>query len=194
MVVSRTINGATRRYVEYLAPEYVTGDDLSDVKYADALLTYDSATASTLYGFDHLEGETVSVLGNGAAQTSATVSNGEVSITAASTVQVGLSYTSTYRSMNIEVPTQDGTAQAKTKRITDVVFRVVDSIGGAAGPNATTQDTIADLNTTTLYSGDAHISWPSGYETDGQMWYENETLFPATITSIFPQVVTEEER
>lgn len=194
MIVSRTINGGTYRYVEYLSREYVTGDDLDDVKYADALLTYDSAAATTLYGFDHLEGETVAVLGDGSEQTAATVSNGEVSITSAATVQVGLSYTSTYRSLNIEVPTQDGTAQAKTKRITDVTFRVVDTIGGVAGPNATDQDTLPDLNVTTLYTGDAHLNWPSGYETDGQIWYENETLYPATITSIFPQVVTEEER
>ena len=194
VIVSRTINGATYRYIEFLNPEFVTGDALEDVKYADSLLTYDGTAATTLYGFDHMEGETVAVLGDGATQTSVAVSNGEITIDSASTVQVGLSYTSTYRSNNIDVPTQDGTAQAKTKRITDVTFRVVDSIGGTAGPDATNQDTLADMDVTTLYTGDAHLLWPSGYETDGQIWYENSTLFPATITSIFPQVVTEEER
>jgi hypothetical protein len=194
MIVSRTINGATRRYVEYLNAEYVVGDDLSDVKYADALLTYDGSSSETLYGFDHLEGETVSVLGDGSAQTSVVVSSGEVAIGAASKAQVGLSYSSTYLSNNIDVPTQDGTSQAKTKRITDVVFRVVDTIGGVAGPDTDCQDTLEDLDTTTLYTGDAHINWPSGYETDGQMMYVNSTMFPATITSIFPQVTTEEQR
>lgn len=194
MIVSRTVNGGTYRYIEHMNPEYITGGDLSDAKYADSLLTYDSTAATTLYGFDHLEGETVGVLGDGLAQDDATVSNGEVTITSASTVQVGLTYNSVYRSNNIDVPTKDGTSQAKTKRITDVTFRVVDTIGGTAGPDATNQDTLTDLDVTTLYTGDAHLNWPSGYETGGQMWYENSTMFPVTITSIWPQVVTEEER
>lgn len=194
MIVSRTINGATYRYIEYLQPAHIEGGDLEDVKYADCMLTYDSSATTTLYGFDHLEGETVGVLGDGAEQTAVAVSNGEVTITSASVARVGLTYNSTYRSMNIDVPTRDGTAQAKTKRITDVTFRVINTIGGTAGPDATNQDALADLSNGSLYSGDAHLNWPAGYETDGQIWYENSTMFPATITSIFPQVVTEEER
>lgn len=205
LIVSRTINGATRRYVEFIQEEYAAGDAQEDAKYGDSMLTYDSTAATTVFGFDHLEGETVGVLADGAALPDEVVSDGEITIANASSVQqIGLRFSAIYGSSRIDAGAADGTAQGKTKRITDVAFRVIDTLGGQAGPSETNADDIADLNYRSpatlmgspppLFTGDALLSWPGGYETDGRIYYINDTMFPATVAAILPQVVTQEAR
>ena len=205
LIVSRTINGATRRYVEFIQEEYAAGDDQEDAKYADSMLTYDSTAATTVFGFDHLEGETVGVLADGAAIPDEVVSNGEITIANASSVQqIGLRFSAIYGASRTDAGAADGTAQGKTKRITDVAFRVIDTLGGTAGPSETNADDIPDLNYRSpatpmgsppaLFTGDALLSWPGGYETDGRIYYINDTMFPAIVAAILPQVVTQEAR
>lgn len=206
VTVTRTINGGERRYVEYLQSEYRDGDLQEDSKYADSMLTYSGAAASTFLGFDHLEGETVGVLSEGAAVADKVVSNGEVTITEGATTkaQIGFKYTSTYQTNRIESGAGDGTSQAKTKRLTDCAFRVVNTLGGSAGPSAANLDEIPGLNYRSpptlmgtpppLVTGDVLLSWPSGYETDGRIRFETNTMYPATIAAIMPQVVTQESR
>lgn len=205
LVVSRTINGATYRYVEYIQSEFATGDDQVDAKYGDSMLTYDSTAATIVYGFDHLEGETVGVLADGASTPDIVVSNGEVTVADSSSVmQIGLRFSAKYATNRIEAGAADGTSQAKTKRITDCSFRVLNTLGGTAGPDESNLDDIRDLNYRSpatlmgtppdLFTGDALVPWPSGYETDGRIWYVNDSMFPRTIIAIMPQVVTQEAR
>jgi hypothetical protein len=203
--VKRTINGGTRRYIEYLAAEHDTGDVQEDARYADCMLTYDGSSASTLLGFDHLEGETVGLLIDGASSPSATVTAGAITLPrAGEVVQAGLAYRSSYVSARIDAGAADGTSQGKTKRITDCAFRVIDTLGGEAGPSLSNLDEIPALNYRSpstvmgdpppLYTGDVLLSWPGGYETDGRIAFSTNTLFPATVVAIMPQVVTEESR
>jgi hypothetical protein len=205
VTVRRTVNGDTRRYVEYIRPEFEDGDDQKDAVYVDCSLTYDGAAASTFYGFDHLEGETLSLLVDGANGGTVTVTGGQFTLEDdASVVQAGLSYKSQYATNRINAGAGDGTAQTKTKRITDVAFRVFNTLGGKAGPDENNLDSIAALNyrlpvtpmgeAPPLFSGDALLSWPGGYETDGRIWFETEQPFPVFIAAIVPQVVTQEAR
>lgn len=205
MIVDRTINGATRSYVEYMRAEYATGDDRSAAAYLDSGLYYNSTSATTLYGYDHLEGQTVGLMIDGASAADVVVSGGVVTLpVAGAKVQVGLKYTSTYATNRLDGGAGDGTAQAKTKRITDVVFRVLDTLGGQAGPVETLLDDVPDLtfrapatpmgSPPPLFTGDALVQWPGGYETDGRIWYRNATVYPATILAIMPQVVVQEAR
>lgn len=48
MIVKRTINGSTKRYVEYMVPEWSSDEDIWDACYMDSFLTYDGAVAATL--------------------------------------------------------------------------------------------------------------------------------------------------
>jgi len=205
LIVSRTINGATRRYIEFIQEEYAEGDAQEDAKYGDSMLTYDSTAATTVYGFDHLEGEVVGILADGASSPDVAVSGGEVTIAnAASVQQIGLRFTATYGTNRIDAGAADGTAQGKTKRITDCSFRVINTLGGQAGPSKTNADDIPDLtyrapatlmgSAPALFTGDALLSWPSGYETDGRIYYINNSMFPAIVAAIMPQVVTQEAR
>jgi len=205
LVVSRTINGGTYRYIEFIQDEYSTGDDQEDAKYADASLTYDGSAVTTVYGLDHLEGEDVGILADGAAVPDGTIANGELTITdSASVIQIGYRYSSKYASNRIDAGAEDGTSQGKTKRITDCTFRVINTLDGSAGPSETNLDDIPELNYRNpatlmdnpedIQTGDVNLAWPGGYETDGKIWYTNDSMFPATIAAVMPQVVTEEER
>lgn len=210
VAVDRSINGGFRQYIEYLQPEYdVLQQQLpTEVTYADSMLSYSFGLGNgvtTLYGLDHLEGETVGVLADGAVAPDAVVSNGEITLSAsAETIQVGYRYASIYQTNRLDAGGAEGTAQGKTKRITDCWFRVVDTLGGTAGPDAANQDDIAGLmyrapatpmdGPPDFVTGDVSLSWPGGYETDAYIRYENDSMFPATIAAIMPQVVTQESR
>lgn len=106
VVVKRTINGATKYYLEYITADWEPEeDDLEDMFYVDAGLSYDSSSATTIRGLDHLEGQTVNVLADGHDVGTKTVSGYQITLsTAASVVQVGLSYTATLQSMNLARP------------------------------------------------------------------------------------------
>jgi len=205
IITSRIINGAPRSYIEYLRPEFEDGDNVADATYCDSGLRYDGTAVTKLYGFDHLDGESVVLLLDGATAPTTVVSNGEVTLPyAASTAQVGVAYQSYYATSRLDAGAADGTAQGKTKRITDCAFRVSNTLGGAAGPSLANMDDIPDLTyrspstpmggALVLFSGDALLSWPSGYETDGRLWFSVNGLFPATIIAIMPQVVVQEGR
>lgn len=205
MIVKRTLTGGTFRYIEYLGEVHRTGDAQADAKYGDCGLTYTGTSATKIYGFDHLEGDTVKVLVDGAAESDVVVSNGEVTVSnAAETIQVGIRIAARYASNRLNAGAADGTSQGKTKRITDCMFRVLDTLGGSAGPDPDNLDEIIELNYRTpsthmgappeLYSGDALIDWPGGYETDGRIWYVNDSMFPATLIAVMPQVTTQESR
>lgn len=205
LIVRRTINGATRRYIEYVRPEYLTGDARTSVAYADSGLTYSGALATVLHGFDHLEGQTVGVLIDGAATPDLIVSNGSVTLPyAGAVVQVGLRNTALFATNRLNVEARDGTSQGKVKRITDCAFRLWETLGGKAGPGLGNLDDIPDVTfrapivpmdtSPGLFSGDALLSWPGGYETDARIWYSNDSMFPATIVAIMPQVETQEAR
>lgn len=204
--ISRSINGQTRRYVEYITKEYETGDVQADAFYVDSGATYSGAAASTIRGLDHLEGETVQILADGARHPDRVVTNGEVTLeVSASKAQIGLSAPCRYESLSIEAGAADGTAQTKTKRITDVSFSVSNTLGGRAGPSFEDMDQIPELEfrapsaamdqAPPLFTGDTTaMGWPGGYETESRICYENTEPFPVTLISAVPQVVTEESR
>ncbi len=206
LVVSRTINGVTKRYTEYLTGAYETGDALADAVYMDSSITYDGAAATAFQGADHLEGETVRLLGDGSARPDTEITDGAWSVAeSASKVQLGLATVMRIKTHRAEAGARDGTAQTKTKRTTDATLRVLETLGGSIGSDFETMDAVVDLTYRdpatpmdtgeALFTGDAAVgSLPGGYETDGRICYENDSQFPATVVMIVPQVVTNEAR
>lgn len=200
MIVKRTINGATKRYVEVLVPEYQTGDDADSPFYLRSGLTYDGAATSTITGLSHLEGQTVSVLADGAVHPQRTVSAGAISLqVSASVVHVGLPYRSTLQTMRLEAGASDGTAQGKIKRVTKAAVRLFNTLGMKAGPDTSNLDTIQfrsasdDMNAPPpIFTGDKFVPWPSGYETDAHLVVVQDDPLPMTVVGIFPQVVTQD--
>lgn len=204
MVVRRTIDGVTKRYVEYLERSYRTGDAQTSQFYVDSGLTYTGAATSTISGLDHLEGATVSVLVNGAPHPNVVVESGAIELQLpATSAQIGLPCPARYRSMRLEAGARDGTSQGKTKRISKVVIRLDNTGGGKYGPlqDGGLMDTLqlrrasdAMDQPAPLFTGDKVVSWPSGYDLDAYLGFEIDQPVAATIVALMPQVTTQDAR
>ncbi len=203
LVVRRHIDGATVRYVEYMEAPLAEGGEGEDAFYVDAGLTYDGAAADTITGLDHLEGETVSVLADGATHPDVTVSGGAISLEReAAKVQVGLGYAWLMQTMNIEAGSASGTAQGKTKRLHRCIVRLRNTLGATAGPDETTLDPIPQTmfrpasvpmdQAVPLFSGDADLAWPGGYESFGRVTIGGSLPLPAMVVSITPFLITQD--
>lgn len=197
LIVKRTIDGSTKRYIEKLtAIDF--GSDVKDAWHVDSGLQYDGSATTTITGLDHLEGETVEVLADGFAVSGKTVSSGSITLdTAASKVTVGLPFTSTLQTMRIDAGGTEGTSQGKTKRIRDVTFRFFNTVAADVGPSEQNLDPIsfrdsslAATTATPLFSGDKDITFPSGYDSDGFIVIKQDQALPLTILAIFPRLQT----
>ena len=203
LVVRRTINGVTRRYVEYLERPYRIGDSQASQFYVDSGLTYTGAATTTISGLSHLEGQTVSVLVNGAPHPNVVVTSGVITLQIpATTAQVGLPCPARYRSMRLEAGAQDGTAQGKTKRIHKCVLRLLYTGGGKYGAlNGGPMDYLMLRSSTAamdqpapLFTGDKVVPWPDGYNTDAYVGFEIDQPVNAVLVAIMPQVSTSDAR
>jgi hypothetical protein len=202
LVVKRTINGSTKRYVEYMERPWRVGDAQADSFYLDSGLTYDGAAATVITNLGHLEGQVVDVLSDGAPHPQRTVSGGSITLLrAASVVQVGLPCPCKYRSMRLEVGAADGTSQGKTKRIHKGVLRFLNTGGGNYGSDETNMDPLQLRSSSDamsapvpLFSGDKVVSWPEGYNTDAYMMFVNDQPTAVTLLVLMPQVVTQDAR
>ena len=130
VIVKRTIDGATRRFVERFASRLVTAPE--DAFFVHCGLTYDGAPADMISGLDHLEGETVAILADGNVLPQQVVTDGMVTLPVeASKVHVGLPYVSELETLPIG-DTQGGVA--RRKKTVKVRARVERSRGMWVGP------------------------------------------------------------
>ena len=182
MVVKRTIGTYTVRYIEYMVPYHEIGDDHEDAFYVDSGITYDSTETDTIDGLDHLEGETVDVLGDGLTQTSKAVSSGEITLaTAASVVQAGLEYTSTGITMPL-YPMMRQDPRGQIQRVTQIHVSLHLSQGGQIGVDGTLYD--IEYGTTDLYTG-VKTAGPGGSnEAECQITFQQTEPQPMTVRSI----------
>lgn len=202
LVVRRTVNGATKRYVEYMDRPWREGDTQSSSFYVDSGLTYSGTATTTITGLGHLEGMTVDVLTDGAPHPQRVVTSGAITLQRASTVvQIGLPCPCRYRSMRLEAGSSDGTSQGKTKRIHKAVLRFLNTGGGKYGSSADNMDSLNFRSASDpmgaavpLFSGDKVVPWPEGYNTDAYMMFTNEQPTPVTLMGLFPQIVTQDAR
>lgn len=203
MVVKRTINGVTKRYVEYLERPYRIGDSQASQFYVDSGLTYTGTAATTISGLGHLEGQTVSVLVNGAPHPNVVVTSGAITLQiAATTAQIGLPCPARYRSMRLEAGAQDGTSQGKTKRIHKCVLRLLYTGGGKYGAmNGGPMDYLLLRSSTAamnqpapLFTGDKVVPWPDGYNTEAYVGFEIDQPVNAVLVAVMPQIVTQDAR
>ena len=199
MIIERTINGATKQYVEFMEQEYreANGDTKDDAFFLDSGLTYSGGSTSTITGLDHLEGQTVTVLNNGAVESTKTVSSGSITLTNATTkCHVGLAYNAELESVNVEPKSQYGTTQGKRGRIDKAIFRVFETVGLKAGPTSSSVDvvpfrtTTSTMSATTPKTGDYTFLMPATYSTENKLYVKSDTPHPCTISAIMIQMST----
>lgn len=199
LIVKRTINGSTKRYVEYIEKPYEPGDTQSSCFYVDCGATYSGAPATVISGLGYLEGMTVSILKDGGVHPDKVVTSGQITLEhAGSVVNVGLRCTAKLVTMRIEAGADVGTSQGKNKRVAQGTVRLVDSMlttGGKVGMENGQLDNIRDNSTDTavgaapvIYSGDTLVVWPGEYESDCRLQVQNDDPVPMTVVGIFPNL------
>lgn len=189
--VKRTIDGSTVRHIEHLTT-IDFGDDVGDAFYVDSGLTYSGSATTTITGLNHLEGETVAILADGAAHADKTVSGGSITLDRSSSkVHVGYSYSSIVETLRMEAGADDGIAQGKIKRIHGVTARFFKSVGAEIGPDTNNldrlpfRDSSMDMDTAIpLFTGDKEIFFPSGYDNDARVVIRQSQPLPMTVLAI----------
>ncbi len=198
VIVKRTINGITRRYVEYLNELDFDETDNSSFNFLDSALSYSGTPITNVSGLQHLEGQVVSILADGATHPNKTVTDGAITLDRASkNLKIGLAFTSLLQTMRLDAGSQDGTSQGKTKRIYDITVRMYESIGIEVGPNLSDMERIPFRSSANLmdegippFTGDKEIEFRGNYETDGFIFVRQTQPLPFTILSLYPRLVT----
>lgn len=189
-VVARSINGVTKRYVEYMDDlgghyQHVghTGGGLG----VDCALTYNGTPVSGVTGLSHLEGETVSIVGDGAVYTDKVVTGGAVALDGptASQIDVGLNFYSKLETVRPEVPSQ-GTSQGLMKHWSRIWVRCERTVGmfinDEEKPFRSPQDNM-DAHVPPFTGDVPHIN--VGRDRDGIITVEQRQPLPQTIIAIF---------
>lgn len=195
VVVKREIESVDRYYVEKLA-DLQRPIDVTDSKYLDSFLVYDSTPVSTVSGLDHLEGLEVGVLADGMVLPARTVASGAISLDAEySKIIVGLAYTSEIRP-NLGDPGQnDGVALSRTQRITNLNIDFYESLGCKYGKDDSedgeTEEELpfrvpSDLTgiAVPLFTGFKKISFLEGFDDNSEYFIRQDKPLPLIIRSV----------
>jgi len=197
MIVKRTIDSVTKRYVEKLKP-FDFGSVSTAAHFVDSGLSYSGSSTTTLTGLYHLRGQTLNILANGSSHPTATVSNGGVTLnSAATTAAVGFSFTSSMQTLRIEAGSVDGTSQGKPKRIHGITLRLFETVGLEVGNNATDVDRIPFRDSSMamdaavpLFTGDKDIEFRGGFDEDDRIYIQQSQALPMTILAFYPRLNT----
>ena len=113
-------------------------------------------SATVFSGLEHLEGETVSVVGNGGYVGDFKVENGKIDISSANTNKVGtavigLKYKGILKSPNLGMALQTGTTFTSMKNIYSVILKMSFSAGGKVGDSLYTLEDVQDFNPDGLF-------------------------------------------
>ena len=198
MIVKRTINSTTKRYIEKLSL-FDFGNETTGSFFVDSGLSYSGSSATAMTGLHHLAGETVNVLANGAAHPDETVtSDGKLTLDYSSTTAaIGYGYDSTMQTMRIESGSSDGTSQGKPKRVHAVTVRFHETVGAKIGNDSTEVDTLPFRSSSIpmnqavpLFSGDKTIEFRGFFEDDDRLYVKQTQPLPMTVLALFPRMNT----
>lgn len=180
LVVQRTINGVTRRFIEYFDYTEV------DTAYSDSSAIYDGVPTTTLTGLSHLEGKTVTAIADGQVHPDMVVTGGSVALQfPASYVTVGLPFTSTVELLDPEFGDATASTAGRAKSIIDIIARLQDTvnlnINGVAIPFRNVGE---DLNTPVLpFTGDKRVK-SLGWRSPSNIVFTSTTPTPFTLLGV----------
>lgn len=193
VVVKRNINGSDVRYVERMASRLFT--DAEDAFFVDAGATYSGSPATTISGLSHLEGETVSILADGAVHPRRTVSGGQITLDqAASVVHIGLPITADLQTLPLAAGIDNAMGQGRFKNVNKAWLRVYRSSGIFVGPDSDNL-TEAKQRTAELYgsppelkSEEIPVMLTPSWADSGQVFIRQVDPLPLTIVSLTLEV------
>jgi hypothetical protein len=152
-------------------------------------------TVTAVSGLDHLEGETVQILADGATHADKTVAGGSVAFDRkVASAQIGLPYRSLLETLSLESGALDGTAQSKEKRINRVAVRLLDSLGCRVGRDQSLDEVLfrsgADAmdEGPPLFTGEKIVEFPVGWDRELTVVVAQDMPLPCTVTGIVPRL------
>lgn len=176
------------------------GDDVDGTEFSAYITGGQTRKRTTaISNLDHLEGESVDILADGAVQNAKTVASGAIILDqAASEVHVGLGFASDIETIDPEVPTRRGSSQGKLKRAVTLNLRLHRTVGGSlcSDPTGT-----ADFDPIIvgpepvfgepppLFSGDtAPLTLNCGWDRDARQVIRQNQPFPMTVTALMAMI------
>ena len=198
VVVQRTINGASVKYIERFADRQFN-NQAKNAWCVDAGIQYSGSPATAFSGAQQLAGASVTGLADGVVIPPFTMPlSGSFTLsTPASLVTIGLAFTAQLQTLQID--TGEPTIQGKQKKISQVVVRVVDALGLQIGSTFSTLTNMKDLIignvggmtnkvVTDLVTGDTVTIIDPMWSAQGQFCIQQSLPLPATITGVIPQL------
>lgn len=158
-----------------------------------------SLGARVIQGLDHLVGETVTILADGATHPDCVVApDGSVTLErSVAYAHIGLGYTSRLTTMDVEAGAMDGVAQGKSRRIHRVTVRLNNSLGMRVGAESGgTEDVIFRAAQTAmdqsppLFTGDKLVTFPKGWDSEAIISVLQEQPLPCTVVALIPKLTT----
>lgn len=152
---------------------------------------------TNISGLWHLEGQSVTGLANGDVLDPVTVTNGSVTLpNKVSRVHLGLPYTSTMKTLRLNVPSGDGTTiQARDKKISRLTVRTEKTMGMKVGPDEATLRQVKFGvagkfgQPRVLFDGDKDTTLKPNWAKDGQFFVVQSDPAPLTILSVIPDAI-----
>lgn len=147
---------------------------------------------NTFTTLTHLEGETITICGEGGYEGADTVASGTVTLDYFyDKVHIGLPYTAKLKPMKLEFPNTQGLLQGRTKRITATTLRLYKSLGCDVGPTFTTYDSFVFRDADDplelpppLFTGDKKELFRGGYETAGDICIQQSLPLPLSVLAV----------
>jgi hypothetical protein len=200
LIVERTIDGGTVRYLEVLNPPYEPHIDAkADAKFVDCALTYSGSSTSTVTGLWHLRGQAVKVLNNGNVESQTVSSTGTLSLDVATTkAQIGFGYTAEMETQDLDAGAQAGASQSRMKRVSQVYVRLLGTLGGKLGKKDGTLEDILyrDVDdvmgsTPDLYSGLKEVDVEVGHDREAIVEIQHSDPLPCYVSAIVAELQTQ---
>lgn len=194
-VVRVVVNGSQKRYVCRFADE-------TESKLTAALLdlhvtgTLTNPWNGTISGLSHLEGETVRLVVAGAVIGDYTVASGAITVDVnkVSTLGpyvVGLAYTAKLQPMKMDIVMANGPSQGRTRRISNITIRFINSLGCKFGPSLTNLETVNFRSTTDLmdasaplFTGDKTLAFNGGHDKGADLFIVQDQPLPFTVLGL----------
>lgn len=192
VTVGRVIEGVRVGMIERMKPRNF-GPDQEDAFFVDSGLTYDSTATTTLTGLDHLEGETVAILGDGAVFPTQTVNDGTVTLAeSVSVAQVGLPFTYTLKPMRMD-QAETGNTKGSVKQINEVVVSFLQTLNAKYGDGTRVRefkwDKIETYGTPpALFSGDKKAASVGGFSVEDPIEITGSDPVPCTVRAIILRI------
>lgn len=203
LVVKRDINSSTVRYIEYMTEPFYLDEQKTAIQ-SDSAIVYDGSATTTITGLDHLEGETVRVLADGAVISPKTVSSGQITLDAeAEYVVVGLGWDAYLETLDFDTLNSfSGTSMGQIRRITEVSVRLFEaglvSVRLADDPDTEyslldprVADTLMDT-APPLLSGIYEVDIVPNFDLSSRLRFKLEGPLPATLSAIYFKAIVNE--